>query len=534
MKGQAKKITMFLFLGGIMATSGVVIGIPGVIPEDPLTVNTKTDTPQDTFPDVQRPRFCGSWDAKSTEFIREYAIPTICTNPLAITTDPDGKVWFVQSNGGTVGMFDPETEAFEEYENDSWGTRGISMVWGADYVPDGSVWFTDASGASVWRFSVADQEYTEIEYPSEGNSLPQRLKVDGSQIIINDFNGNKITFSDPSLPNGDPNYISVPSRTDGSLTADFAVDGEDNIWYTNWLPQSGTLVRFNQTGYFEDVIAGGEEFLPVLNYTDIYTLPANLPTPNGITIDGSGKVWMANTSSSAFFSFDPATERFSEYVTAPPTQAVYGNQTGISLSPTSNPYWMESMDNGSIVFNPHASNNISVLDPASESLVEYLIPSQNPFWSDCGAEIGEEPPLKECGLAQAFGIAPHGDKVWFTEWVENNIGVVDTSVPLPASVEPAPGPVTVSADGPAQISFTVTPSEGAAGSADIILNPTDDLLQVGLAEGHEGTIDLAGGPVQVQAEVTAMDTLLPDTYRVLVGVQAAEVAISKFVTVTVT
>ena len=39
-----------------------------------------------------------------------------------------------------------------------------------------------------------DETYDRLAYPSEGNSLPQKLRVDGSQIIINDFTGNKLTF----------------------------------------------------------------------------------------------------------------------------------------------------------------------------------------------------------------------------------------------------------------------------------------------------------------------------------------------------
>jgi len=28
-----------------------------------------------------------------------------------------------------------------------------------------------------------------------------------------------------------------------------------------------------------------------------------------------------------------------------------------------------------------------------------------------------------------------GTKIWFTEWVENNIGVVDTLIPLPLEIQ---------------------------------------------------------------------------------------------------
>ena len=101
-----------------------------------------------------RPRFCGSGDAKSTDFVTEYSIPTECTNPLAIVTDYDGNVWFAQTNTGKLSKFDPNTETFAEYDNPTWPQNGRSMMWGIDYAPDGSVWFTDEAFDSVWKFSI--------------------------------------------------------------------------------------------------------------------------------------------------------------------------------------------------------------------------------------------------------------------------------------------------------------------------------------------------------------------------------------------
>ena len=79
--------------------------------------------------------------------------------------------------------------------------------------------------------------------------MPQKLTIDGSQIIINDFTGNKLTFLDPNQSEDDVNYLSIPSAIDDSVTADFAVDANDEYWYTNWLfQQGGFLVKFNQNG----------------------------------------------------------------------------------------------------------------------------------------------------------------------------------------------------------------------------------------------------------------------------------------------
>ena len=112
-----------------------------IIPENSELVFTSTGTPMDNYPDVQRVQFCGSEDsAKSNHYIKEYKIPTPCTQPLAITTDPDGNIWFTETNGVRIAKFDPNNEIFTEYDNTIGQlTFPRSMMWGIDYSPDDSI-----------------------------------------------------------------------------------------------------------------------------------------------------------------------------------------------------------------------------------------------------------------------------------------------------------------------------------------------------------------------------------------------------------
>ena len=296
---KKKAIFVTLFFGFILLSSTILLVIPPVPPEEdnsditPETgdsdisteeedpVITITGTPADNFPDKDRPQFCGSSNAKSTDYVQEFSIPTFCTSPLAVVTDYDGNVWFAQTNTGNLAKFDPVTETFTEYDNPFWPEGGRSMMWGIDYAPDGSIWFTDETFDSVWKFSPSTETYDRLAYPSEGNSLPQRLLIDGSQVIINDFTGNKITFLDPSQSGENVNYLSIPSPIDGSVTADFTVDKNNNVWFTNWLFQQGggILVKFDQDGYFRSVANSDEQFLPLLDFIEIYELPPEITYP---------------------------------------------------------------------------------------------------------------------------------------------------------------------------------------------------------------------------------------------------------------
>ena len=537
MKKQVKGYLAFAFLGGIMLTSGVLVAMTGYDPDvDYAAVDdpevTITGTPSDNFPDDQRTTFCSSGgDAKSTDYVNEYMIPTECTNPLAIVSDYDGNVWFTETNTGNLAKFDPTTETFTEYDNPTWPDGGRSMMWGIDYAPDGSVWFTDETYDSVWKFSTFDEQYERLSYPSDGNSLPQKLSIDGSQIIINDFTGNKLTILNVNPSDNDVNYLSIPSALDDSVTADFALDANDDIWYTNWLyQQGGFLVKFNQNDYLSAVSDSGEQFLPLVDFISAYALPVQLLTPNGITFSDDGFLWIVDTTSSSFFSFDPSSEKFIQYVTADPMFETYGNQTGIIKSPISRPYWIENDDQGRLVFNEQTANNISVMDPKTQSLIEYHIPSKNPNWGDCDSGISV---LENCGLAQIFDFTISGDKIWFTEWVENKIGVVDTAVPLPVEIQLESDQIKLSPGDSANFHFIISPqfNNGNLGLSSIV-STTHDFLNVNFIHDSVETFQLEyDEPVPLHVDVSASDDALPGTYKILLGVESDDVAISKFLTV---
>lgn len=531
---KKKGIIVTVFFGFILLSSTIFLVLPGVVPEEQNPEITLTGTPADNYLDEERPRFCGSSTPQSTNYIQEFSIPTVCTNPLAIVTDYEGNVWFAQTNTGKLAKFDPITEMFYEYNNPSWPENARSMIWGIDYAPDGTVWFTDDTFDSIWKFSTTNEKYDRLAYPSEENSLPQKLQIDGSQIIVNDFSGNKITFLDPNQSEDDVNYLSIPSPIDNSFTSSFAVDEKDNVWYTNWLlQQGGILVKFDQIGYLDSVTGSDEKHLPLLDFIQIYELPSQMFTPNGVVIADDGTIWLADTSSSSLYNFDPQTEKFIQYVTADPLHSTYGNQTGVIKSPNSGPYWLKTDEQGRLVFNEQTANNISVLDPTSQSLVEYHVPSKNPYWSDCDPGTGMM--LADCGLAQIFDFAIDGEKIWFTEWVENNIGVVDTSIPLPYEIQLESDTLTLTPGTSKHFNFIVSPiSQDDLLGVSLILSPSHEFLFVELDHGTSETFQLASdSPMPSHTTISASKDAIPGTYKILLGAQSSDIAIGKFVTVTI-
>ena len=529
MKKQTKGIIAFAFLGGIMLTSGVMIGIPGIAPDDPGEPFTVTGTPADNFPDSQRAQFCGTGDAKSNTFVKEYKIPTECTLPLAIVSDPQGNIWFAQVNTGNIAKFEPSTETFTEYENPSWIDGDRSMMWGMDYSPDGSIWYTDEAFNSVWRFSILDENYQRLNFPTEGESLLQRLQVEGSQIIINDFLGNRITIFEAVQRDENIEFLSLPSPVSGSVTGSFAIDKNDNLWYTNWLfNQGGVLVKFDKQAFSDSRNTNPDDAIELNNFIDaVKELPFGINTPNGAVFDNDGKIWLVDTSSSFFVSYSPENESFTKYITSNPPISAYGNSTGLIKTPVTRPYWIDLDEQGKLVFNEQTGNRIGIFDPKTEKLIEYVIPSKNPNWADCGE-------IDDCGLAQVFDFTIQDQKIWFTEWVENNIGVLDRSIQLPFEITLDKTKLSLKKGETSTITLQVIPLSGSdIPNVQVTTADTAGFLDIEIeSDINQFQLDF-DSPRIIKISIIIDENALANTHKILIGAQTNEVTISKYVTVSI-
>ena len=541
-----------------MLSSGVTIAInPGQWFESSSDLDEITTEELDAFdPDTlglelgygddELLQFCSANEhAMSNEYVKEYKIPTTCTQPLAITVDHSGIVWFAQTNTGKAAKFDPLTETFTEYDNSVWEnaekmfilsalqnnvepTKLRSMMWGMDYFPDGTIWFTDEATDAIWKFSIDAESYDRISYSQideEKSSLPQKLVIEGSKIIINDFTGGRLSFLDYAQNEQGLLHYAIPSVMENAVTSDFAIDSDKNVWYTNWIPGGhGILVKFDYPGY-ELQSAQGEvtQGLLLQDFVEWYNFPVGLTTPNGVAVGPNQKIWLADTSSNYFFSFDPKIEEFTKYTTSIPTIDSYGNASGFIKNPVSRPYWIEHSD-GNLIMNEHNANRIGVFNPSSETLVEYTVPSRNPNWQDCAG-------IDNCGLAQVFDFAVAGEKIWFTEWVENNIGVVDTSIPLPFSIVIDKDKITLEKGQTTQITLEVTKT-GSANMYDASVNSSLTSTFSDIIITHENNFSLSD-KTTISVEIMVSEHALSGTHKVLLGAYTDDIAVSQFITVTV-
>ena len=560
MKTRQKGILFFAVVAGIMLTSAVTLAVnPAQWIDDP---NLESDVQIPTAEELEafdpnalgldlgynpgeKLQFCSTNDqALSNAYVKEFKIPTECTQPLAITVDHDGNVWFAETNTGNVAKFDPLIETFTEYTNTTWEgvekifivsalennvqpTKLRSMMWGIDYFPDGSVWFTDEATDAIWKFTIDTETYDRISYSQTDeskSSLPQKLVIDGSKIIINDFSGGRLSFLDYAQDREGLRHYSIPSVVPDAVTSYFAIDPNKNVWYTNWVPGGqGILVKFDYPGYeFQSTQGQVTQGLLLQDFVEWYNFPPGLTAPNGVTVGPNQKVWLADTASSYFFSFDPKTEEFTKYTTSVPTIDSYGNASGVIKDPLSRPYWIEHHD-GNIIMNEQTANRIGVLNPYTETLIEYTIPSRNPNWSDCEG-------IDYCGVAQVFDFAPYGEKIWFTEWVENNIGVVDTSISPPFSIDIDSKQITLEKGKTTKITLGVKALSSDTIDATVNSSSTSTFSDIIIT--HENNFSLSD-EATITVEIMVSEHALSGTHKVLLGAYTDDIAVSQFITVTI-
>ena len=533
-----KAIFVVVFFGGILLTSTILFALPPPNPtmsegESEMEI-TRTGTPMDNFPDEQRDTFCGVEDAQSNSYVTEYMIPTVCTQPLAIKVTPDGNVWFVESNAGRIVKFNPQSEKFIEFENPMWPEQARTMSWGIDYSPDGSLWYTDGVFDTIWKFNTFDETYTPLSYPqADSGSLPQKLEIDGSNIFVNDFTGGKITIFDLVQNIDEIQYTSILNPIPEAFTGDFAIDSENHLWYTNWVPETtGFLVKFNFEKYKQETLIQLESgnATPLEDYIQVFEFPNDLNTANGLAIDSGDNVWIVDTSSSFFFKFNPSTEKFTKYITTIPDISTYGNTTGVIKSPISRPYWVTIDSQDNIVFNEQTGNQIGVFDHKNDLLVEYMIPSKNPNWADCDLSS-----KTNCGVSQVFGFDVTDNQIWFTEWAENKIGVIDTAKELPFSLEFDKQKFSIKKGYNDTVKLTITYPEITNWSNIKIKSSHTASSTVNFSD-----LEITSSSNQLESEtqeiiftIHASQTSLSGNYKVLLGVADDDVTISKYIDVTI-
>jgi virginiamycin B lyase len=150
-----------------------------------------------------------------------------------------------------------------------------------------------------------------------------------------------------------------------------------------------------------------------------------------------------------------------------------------------------------------------------------MVPSKNPNWADC-----EDRSNSNCGVAQIFGFDVIDDKIWFTEWVENNIGVVDIKKPLPFTVSTDKNSITLKKGETKTVALNVNPTPNVGPFNFHFAHTASNILSSDLLVSHN-----FDNPNEIIVSVTASEIALSGDYKLLLGVFNSEVNVSKYIDV---
>ena len=115
--------------------------------------------------------------------------------------------------------------------------------------------------------------------------------------------------------------------------------------------------------------------------------------------------------------------------------------------------------------------------------------------------------------------------------MENNIGVIDTSIALPFGIELDSKDISL-VPGESKNIFFVISSQQDLSNVSLILSDPYNFLDVTSNVSDSFQLDF-DAPRPVEVTITASDDATPGKYKILLGAQIEDVSISKFVTVTI-
>ncbi len=288
--------------------------------------------------------------------ITEYPVPTAKSDPMDITTGPDGNLWFTEFLSGSIGKITP-SGTITEYPIPPSPNGGSIWPYGITAGPDGNVWFTEGASSKIGKITPSgvitqyplptasgpysivsgpggDLWFTEdatnkigkitpsgvvTEYPlPESNDNPEGITVGSDGNLW--FTESTINRIGKMTPTGSVTEYPIPTPDANSIDITAGPDG--NLWFTE--NQNGKVAKITTSGVITE-----------------YNLPTDyLADPVDITAGPDGNLWF--TQDESIGEITP-----SGTITEYPSPTTEANSNGITAGPDGN-LWFSEVDGNNI------------------------------------------------------------------------------------------------------------------------------------------------------------------------------------------
>jgi streptogramin lyase len=319
--------------------------------------------------------------------VTEYLIPTPNSQPVGITTGPDGNLWFTEGHGNKIGKVTPGG-SFTEYALPS----AMSEPEGITNGPDGNLWFTEFNPIDGNRIGKITTSGTITEYAlPHPDSEPESITngPDGN-LWFTEFDGNrigKITTAGQITEYTLPNAGSEPE----GITSGPCGDGMQAqcLWFTEYTLMSNNVANIGR------ITTGG-------TITE-YPLLTKYARANDLTLGSGGVLYF--------------TEQINYSGGVPPNYA----QAKIGQITTSGQVQLSEL--ASLTNGGSLPNSIALGSDGNLWFTEYYqIGTITPTGTVTEYQL---PPLSNGNLPDHITPGPDGN-LWFTEYSGNNIGKITT------------------------------------------------------------------------------------------------------------
>jgi len=203
-------------------------------------------------------------------------------DPYSIAIDSSGNVWTGNVTPNSISELSSTGTPISGASGYTGG--GLNTPYAIAFDSSSNVWVVNNVGASLSEFSSTGVPITGSSgYSGGGIADPVGLAIDTSgNVWVTDsiVSGALSEFNSSGSPDsGSGGY------TGGGLAdpSGIAIDASGNLWVTNNKPGANSLSEFN---------SGGSPVSPSSGYSG-----GGLNVPEGMAIDGAGNIWVANRAS---------------------------------------------------------------------------------------------------------------------------------------------------------------------------------------------------------------------------------------------
>ena len=246
--------------------------------------------------------------------ITEFLIPTVNSQPGGITSNPDGNLWFTEENG-KIGQI-TTTGAITEFPIPTVGSDPFGITSG----PDGNLWFTERAGNNIGRITSGGI-ITEFTLPTAGSGPYAITSGPDGNLWFTEQNGNnigRITIGGI--------ITEFPIPTAGSDPSGITSGPDGNLWFTEG--NRNKIGRITSGGIITE-----------------FPIPTAGSGPVGITVGPDGNLWFTEASGNNIGRITT-----SGIITEFPIPTANSAPSGITVGPDGNLWFTESGANQIGVF----------------------------------------------------------------------------------------------------------------------------------------------------------------------------------------